>query len=534
MFKPRLHKGLIIGLTAVLSLSLLVSGCGTKTSAPAANTPAANTVQKQGNSMTVAVQDNFISLDPHDTNDTLSFSAEKTMLEGLIGFDKDMKMVPILATDWQSNPAATEFTFHLRKDVKFSDGTPFNAEAVKVNVDRLADPKSTLKRHSLFALVTKTDVIDEYTVKVTLKEPFGAMFNNFAHPAAMMISPKALKDYGKDVSKHPVGTGQYVFKEWVQGDHLTVVKNPNYWQKGQPKLDGITFKSVPENGSRIAMLKTGEADFIYPVPTEEAKTIDGQNGIVIDHKPSIIVDYISLNTLKKPFDNPKVREALNLAVDKDAFIKVVYNGFAGPLTSIVAPNVQFFSAQTPYPYDVAKAKALLKEAGYADGFETTLWSNNNSTYIKATQFLQQQLSLVGIKVKIENMEAATMADKIWTVKKPEDATIQMYFGGWSPSTGDADWGIRPLLGTDQIPPAGYNTAYYMNADADKEIQNAIKTADFAQRKAAYDKVQAKIWTDAPWVFLDTRETISGSRNYIKGAYLLPDGALSVQDAEIVK
>lgn len=531
MLKPRFKKGVILGLTAVLSLGLLLTGCGAnQASAPTTQ----NTVQKQGNSMTVAVQDNFVSLDPHDTNDTLSFSAEKTMLEGLIGFDKDMKMIPVLATDWQASQDAKEFTFHLRKGVKFQDGTPFNAEAVKVNVDRLADPKSTLKRHSLFALVDHTDAVDEYTVKVVLKEPFGAMLNNFAHPAAMMISPKALKEYGKDVSKHPVGTGQYVFKDWVQGDHLTVTKNPDYWQKGQPKLDGITFKNVPENGARIAMLKTGEADFIYPVPTEEAKALNGQNGITIEHKPSIIVDYVSMNTNKKPFDNPKVRQALNYAIDKDAFIKVIYNGYAGPLTSIIAPNTQFFSAQTPYPYDLNKAKALMKEAGYENGFEATLWSSNNSNYIKATQFLQQQFSQIGVKVKIENMEAATMSDKIWKVKDPSEATIQLYFGGWSPSTGDADWGIRPLFGKDMIPPAGYNTAYYMNDQANQLIQEGIKKADSAQRKAAYAKVQQQIWTDAPWVFLDTRETISGAKSYIKGAYLLPDGALSVENAEIVK
>lgn len=531
MLKPKFKKGVILGLTAVLSLSLLLTGCGAN-SASAPTAPKA--VQKQGNGITVAVQDNFVSLDPHDTNDTLSFSAEKTMLETLIGFDKDMKMIPVLATDWQASPDAKEFTFHLRKGVKFTDGTPFNAEAVKVNVDRLADPKSTLKRHSLFALVDHTDVVDENTVKVVLKEPFGAMFNNFAHPAAMMISPKALQEYGKDVSKHPVGTGQYVFKEWVQGDHLTMTKNPDYWQKGQPKLDSITFKNVPENGARIAMLKTGEADFIYPVPTEEAKSIDGQNGMVVDHKPSIIVDYVSMNNMKKPLDNPKIRQAMNYAVDKDAFIKVVYNAYAGPLTSVIAPNTQFFNAQTPYPYDLEKAKALMKEAGYENGFETTLWSSNNSTYIKATQFLQQQLAKIGVKVKIENMEAGTMSDKIWKVKDPSEATIQMYFGGWSPSTGDADWGIRPLLGKDMTPPAGYNTAYYMNDQANQLIQEAIKTADAAKRKTAYDKVQQQIWADAPWIFLDTRETITGARSYLKGALLLPDGSLSVENAEIVK
>lgn len=530
MYKPKFKKGVTLGLTAVLSLSLLLTGCG----ANPGTSSGTKTVQKQGNGITVAVQDNFVSLDPHDTNDTLSFSAEKTMLEGLIGFDKDMKMIPVLATDWQASADAKEFTFHLRQGIKFQDGTPFNAAAVKVNVDRLADPKSTLKRHSLFNLVAHTDVVDDYTVKVVLSQPFGAMLNNFAHPAAMMISPKAIQDYGKDVSKHPVGTGQYVFKEWVQGDHLAVTKNPDYWQKGQPKLDGITFKNVPENGARIAMLKTGEADFIYPVPTEEAKNIDGQNGMVLTHTPSIIADYVSLNITKKPFDNEKVRQAINYAIDKDAFVKVIYNGYASPLTSVLAPNTQFFSAQTPYTYDLEKAKALMKEAGYENGFDTTLWSQNNSTYIKATQFLQQQLAQINVRVKIENMEAGTMADKIWKVKDPADATIQMYFGGWSPSTGDADWGIRPLLGKDQTPPTGYNTAYYTSDAANQLIQDAIKTADPEQRKAIYAKIQQQVWADAPWVFLTTRENISGSRDYLKGALLLPDGSLSVENAEIAK
>ncbi|KLU59928.1 glutathione-binding protein GsiB precursor [Peptococcaceae bacterium CEB3] len=523
-------KSMMLVCALLFGLSLILSGCG----APAGKTVGVQSVQKQGKSITVAVQDNFVSMDPGDTNDTLSFSAEKTMMEGLIGFDKSMKMVPLLATSWEVSPDAKEFTFHLRKGVKFSDGTPFNAQAVKVNIDRLSDPKSNLKRHSLFSLVDKTVVVDEYTVKVILKQPFGAMLNNFAHPAALMVSPAALEKYGKNIGRHPVGTGEYMLKEWIPGDHLTVVKNPNYWRQGYPKLDSITFKSVPENGSRIAMLQTGEADFIYPVPPENVQSLVGQSGVTVKHKPSIIVDYVSMNTLKKPFNDPKVRQALNYAIDKNAFIKVVYSGLAEPMTSEIASNVQFFSPQQPYPYDPNKAKALLKEAGYPNGFDTTIWSNNNSTYIKATQFIQQQLAQVGVKVKIENMESGTMDSKIWSVKKPQDATIQLYFGGWSPSTGDADWGLRPLLSKDMIPPQGYNTAYYQNDTVSREIQQAIETADPAQRKAAYDKVEKDIWQDAPWVFLDTRDNIYGYRNYLKDAFLLPDGSLDVQKAEIVK
>ncbi|CAA7601054.1 Solute-binding protein family 5 domain [Acididesulfobacillus acetoxydans] len=523
-------KGMMLVLAALFSLSLVLSGCGSS-----GNTAASvQAVQKHGKNITVAVQDNFVSMDPGDTNDTLSFSAEKTMMEGLIGFDREMKMVPVLATSWQVSPDAKEYTFHLRHGVIFSDGTPFNAEAVKVNIDRLSDPKSTLKRHSLFAMVDKTVVVDNYTVKVILKQPFGAMLNNFAHPAALMVSPKALQKYGKDIARHPVGTGEYMLKEWVQGDHLTVVKNPHYWRQGYPKLDSITFRSVPENGSRIAMLKTGEADFIYPVPPEDVQAMSGANGITVQHKPSIIVDYISMNTMKKPFNDSRVRQALNYAIDKNAFIKVVYSGLAEPMTSEIAQNVQFFSPQQPYKYDLAKAKELLKAAGYPNGFDTTIWSNNNSTYIKATQFIQQQLAQVGIKVKIENMESGTMDTKIWSVQNPQDAKIQLYFGGWSPSTGDADWGIRPLLGKDMLPPKGYNTAYYQNSVVNNEIQQAIQTADPAQRKAAYDQIQKAIWQDAPWVFLDTRDNIYGFRNYLKDAYLLPDGSLDIQNAQIVR
>ncbi|GBF10061.1 MAG: glutathione ABC transporter substrate-binding protein [Tepidibacillus sp.] len=529
-----LKKTLVLSVILILTLSIALIGCSSKTSAPKEESQnVKESTAKEGNDITIAVADNFISLDPHDTNDTLSFSAEKTMLEGLIGFDKDMKMVPVLADKWVASEDAKEFTFFLKKGISFHDGTSFNAEAVKTNIDRLADPNSKLKRHSLFALVDKTEVVDEYTVKVTLKEPFGAMLNNFAHPAAMMISPKALKE-GVDVARNPVGTGPYKFKEWKPGDHLTVVKNDQYWKEGQPKLDSITFKPVPENGSRIAMLKTGEADFIYPVPAEEVNSINGKDGIVVENKPSIIVRYMSMNTQKKPFDNVKVRQALNYAVNKEAYLKVVNNGYGTIMNSIIAPNVQFFAEQQPYEFNVEKAKQLLAEAGYPNGFEATLWSNNNSISIKATQFLQQQLAQIGVKVNIENMETGTMADKIWTVQDPKDATIQLYYGGWSPSTGDADWGIRPLLGGDLIPPKGYNTAYYQNPKADEAIQAALKTADAEQRKAAYAKVQKLIWEDAPWVYLGVDETIFGKRDYLQGAYLLPDGALSVENAEIVR
>ncbi|RYL92480.1 glutathione ABC transporter substrate-binding protein [Sporolactobacillus sp. THM7-4] len=508
-------------------LALVLSGCGS-----AGGTKKA--VSKNGKNIVVALDSNFVSLDPQDTNDNLSFTGEKTMLEGLIGFDKNMKIVPVLATSYKASKDAKTYTFKLRKGVKFQDGTPFNAEAVKFNFDRISDPKSTLKRHSLFAVIKETKVIDEYTVQFKLSQPFGAMINTFAHPAGMIISPSAVKKYGKDFMKHPVGTGPYKFASWTQGGNLKVVKNPNYWKKGEPKLDSITFKPVPEDGSRVDMLKTGEADLINPLPTVQAKALSGKNGIDVITNPSIGVRYMSMNTMKKPFNNVKVRQALNYAIDKKAFNSIVYNGYGAPATSSMGPEVQFYSKQKPYNYDVNKAKQLLKEAGYPNGFQTTLWAGNMSQSIKAMEFLQQQLSKVNVKLKVVPMEAGTMSNKIWGVTNPEKADIQLYYGGWTPSTGDADWAIRPLLGGASFPPAAYNTAYYKNSEADKLINAALQTADPAVRQKDYAQLQTKIWQDAPWVFLSTPDNVYGMRNYLKNAYVQPDGIMDLTHAEIVK
>lgn len=493
------------------------------------------TVEKDGNEITIAVADNFISMDPHDTNDTLSYSAQKTMLQGLFGFDKDMNVVPVLAKDYTVNDDATEFTLELQEGVEFHDGTPFNAEAVKVNLDRLSDPESTLIRASLFQIIEETEVVDDHTVIVRLSEPFGAMINTFAHPAGMIMSPKALEEYGDDVSQHPVGTGPYVFEEWQPGDYLKVVKNENYWNPTGNEVDSITFRPTPENGTRVAMLQTGEADFIYPVPTEQAESIHGSNGIIVENNPSIVVYYMAMNNLKEPFDDERVRQAINYAIDKEAFIHVVKNGFATISDSIIAPNTQFYSQQEPYEFDLEKAKSLLAEAGYADGFSATLWGSNNSGTIKAMEFLQQQLAQVDIEVEVVPMETGTLSDSIWNVTNPEDAEVELYYGGWSPSTGDADWGIRPLVGgEDNYPPTSYNVAYYNNEEVNGYINVALQTGNPAEREEAYAKAQEIIWEETPWAFLSVDETVFGKKNYLEGVYLLPDGSLSVDDIEIVQ
>ncbi|WP_340084537.1 glutathione ABC transporter substrate-binding protein [Siminovitchia sp. FSL H7-0308] len=526
-------------LTIFVALNLVLAGCSGQSSSNADQKSKTNKnpeeqpiAKKEGNSIVIAVKDNLISMDPHDTNDTLSGSIQSTMLEGLVGFDKDMNMIPVLAESYEASDDAKVFTFTLRKGVTFHDGTPFNAEAVKVNIDRVANPDNKLKRYSMFELVEKTEVIDEYTVSVTLKEPFGAMLNHFAHPAGRIISPAAIEKYGKDIAMNPVGTGPFKFVEWNQSDHLAVEKNPDYWEEGLPKVDGIKFKPVPESGARVAMLQTGEADFIYPIPTEQAESLNGTDGIIVENSPSIVARYMSMNTTKKPFNDIKVRQAINYAINKEAFLKVVYRGYGSEMDSVIPAGLQFYSKQTPYPYDPEKAKQLLQEAGYESGFKTTVWGGNNSDAIKAMEFIQQQLGEIGIEVNVVPMEAGTLSDKIWSVQEAKDAEVELFYGGWSSSTGDADWGIRPLLAGDAIPPKSYNVAYYENEKVDQLINEALQTADPEKRKTAYAKMQELIWEDAPWAFLMVEDTMAGKKNYLEGVYLLPDGSMNAREAEI--
>jgi glutathione transport system substrate-binding protein len=480
-------------------------------------------------SLTVGVSANLTGLDPSNVNDTLSQAATRMMYQGLYGFDQDMKLVPVLAESYKVSDDAKEYTFALRKGVKFHDGTGFNARAVKISIERLANPENRLKRQSLVSMLDRVEIVDDYTVKVVLKEPFGALVNNLAHAGAMIISPAALEKYGKDIDRNPVGTGPYKFKSW-SADTLQVEANKSYWRAGWPKVDGVTLRSVPENGSRMAMLQAGEAQLITPLPPEMVKVVERNPAIDVMDQPSIVEWYVALNTKKKPFDDVRVRHALNYAVDRNAFCKVVLSGFCSPADSPMPPLLKFYAKQKEWPYDPAKAKALLAEAGYKDGFETEMWAGNNTTAIRAMQFLQQQLAQVGVKVKVSPLEAGVLDSKIWSVQTPEAATVQSYYGGWSSSTGDADWALRPLLWGKGFPPKFFNVSYYQNPEVDAALEAAIATADESKRAEAYAKAQAQIWKDAPWITLVVDRLLSAKSKTLSGVFVQPDRGFSVEEA----
>lgn len=525
-------------LTAIISLALVLSmvftacgsgqlsGSGVSGAQSAAGSAAGTGAKSKDNDLVIAMSESVLTLDPHNMSSTTTISANRTMYESLLTFDKDMKIIPLLAKSYDISKDGLTYTFKLQTGVKFTDGTDFNADAVKANIERAMDEKNNLKPRKYFAKVKEVKCPDASTVQVVLSEPYSVFINKMTNFG--IVSPKAIKD-GTKLASTADGTGPYKFKEWVQGDHLTVVRNDGYWGT-KPTVDSLTFKVVPESGARIAMLQTGEADMAYPMPPEQIKSLDGTKDIKVTSVASNIMYYVTLNMSKKPFNDVKVRQAMNYAIDKDAFIKAVYGGYGDHATSPMASTTQYYSKQNEYTFNIQKAKELLKEAGYPDGFSTSIWSDNTSDSVKGMQFINQQLAQVGIKAEVVPMEGATLGDKINEAKTAADSKIEMWYVNWSPSTGDADGALRALFYSKNIPPVNANTAYYNNPQIDQLLDQGLAQTDPSKLTSIYADAQKTIWDDAPWLFLGQPMVQYGIKSYVSNVYMLADGSIACAQA----
>jgi len=482
--------------------------------------------------LTVALYADAVTLDPEDTNDNLSFSIERSIYDGLVGFTPEMKLKPELATSWEASPDAKVFTFHLRRGVKFQDGPPLNAQAVKLNFDRARDPDHKLRRYSLYEMIASVDAVDDSTVRFTLSRPFGAMLYNFAHPASRIVSPATIRQGEPQVARHPVGTGPFKFVSWAPGQEIVVERNPDYWESGKPAVDRIVFKLIPEDASRVAILLSGEAQFIFPVPGVQVEPVSRAPGVTVQKAWSIYAFYLAMNTQHIPFNSVAVRQAMNYGVDKEALIKVVLRGFGRPLDAPITPGVIGYGAVQPggWPHDVGKAKQLLSEGGFPNGFTTTLWLNTQTENVRVGEAVQQMLAQIGVKVQLTPMEAGTLSAVRF--KPFAENQSQVNLAGWSPSTGDADWGLRPLFGGESWPPTLFNLAFYKNTKVDALINDALATADQTRRNTDYAQAMRIIWDDAPWVFLHNPQILAGVRTSVTDVYALPDGTVDVRQAAL--
>ncbi|GED69539.1 glutathione ABC transporter substrate-binding protein [Brevibacillus reuszeri] len=527
-------------LGSVLALSLMLvsaltgcasgqqtSGTGTapSTAAPAGNQAAPAPASPDGGTLIIARLSDANNLDPHFSTQINSMAVTQHKLyEGLVMMDKSSEYKPLLATEWkQLDDVTWEFT--LREGVTFHDGAPFNAEAVKKTIDRILDKDQPTPKANMFGMIKEVKIIDPQKVQIILHYPFAGLLSVLASAEGGIISPKAIEQYGKDLAKHPVGTGPFTFESWTPGQEIVIVKNENYWGT-KPKVDKVVFKTIPEDATRVAMVEAGEAHVAEQLPVTELERVQNSTSMSLGRFESFAVDHIGMNVTLKPFDDVRVRQAIAHAVDKESIIKGVYNNVGKAAISSLGPKVIGYSPNIKTPeYDLNKAKQLLTEAGYGNGFKATIYLNDNKARINVAEVLQSQLKGIGIDLQIQVMEFGAYLD---LAAKGE---AQMFISGWGNATGDGDYNQYNLFHSTSKGVPG-NHSFYSNPKVDALIEAARKEKDPEKRKEIYAEAQQIEMDEVPLLPYRSSENLAAIAKNVEGVYISPSGYIEVNDITI--
>lgn len=486
-----------------------------------------------GDILTVGVAAEPVKLDPHNSGDGASFTAYEYIVEGLVGWGKNGKLSPVLATAWQFSDDGTQVTIQLRKGVKFHDGTDFNAQAVKVNFDRIINPNLKLIGYSAFKdSIDGVDVVDDHTVKFDLKGPRASFIFDLNNTYAKIMSPDSLERSPDEVALHPIGTGPFRFVEWVPNQRVVVEAFDEYWG-GRPRLDRIVYTPVPEAASRVAALEAGDIDIALGAPMEDITRLQASPKLQVLTGRGMEAYHYQINMRKEPLGDIRVRRALNYAVDKDSVIKTLYQGLAVPLDSVIAPAIPAHVTVGAYEYNPDKAKQLLAQAGYSQGLKLVLWTSDGR-YLMDRQLAEAvagYLRDVGIEVQIVSMEWATYLDKIRSPSPDVPPEYDLALLNAAPGSGDADLAWRLFVHSESWPPAYVNIAFYSNSEVDTLIEKAHTIFDEDERNAIHAEIQEIVWNDAPWIFLLSPQQVVVASTKVKGTYFTLLG-LNVKDAWI--
>lgn len=466
---------------------------------------------KRGGTLTLARPDEALTFDPFTPSDNGSIYNIMQVCEPLIIADATgTGLEPSLAESWTVSPDGLQMDLKLRPGVKFSNGNPVTVEDAIFSLQKVSDPKASFG--FAFDAVKAFEKVDDSTVRISLKRPYAALESALSLFAASIVS-KA--DYEKDPAafgQKPVCTGPFQVESYERGTQVVLVPNPNYWRKGAdgkplPYLDKVVLKYVPESNSRVLGLQNGDFDAILAVPLNQAESVKAMDGVTLETAPSYRLDYVYLNHGKKPFDDKKLRLAINYAANREAIMKAVYFGY-GEIPNSYMPKVNFWSDKVAkIPYDIEKAKALVKESGY-DGTPIQLMvDTGNAPFRTAATILQQGWQQAGLKVEIVEYDVGT------AFSMTQKGEYQAYVSYITSDINDDD-----ELASIEADGTGATAAFfsnYKNDEVTKLLTEARETGDKAKRAELYGKVQDIVYNDAYSVPLNFLPYVNGYRNTVK-------------------
>ena len=503
-------KKLVIILSAIMVFTLAFTACESK--------PAEE--GNEGSEKTPVVKDTLVvaqgadakSLDPHAENDQPSSRVCKQIYNTLIKSTEDMELVPGLAESYEQIDETT-WEFKIKKGIKFHNGEELKASDVKFSIDRMLVSRRVAH---IVSAIDSVEVVDDYKVIIKTKEPFGPLLAHLAHTAAAIVNEKAVTEFGDDYGQNPVGTGPFKFVSWDAAEKITLERFDDYYE-GAASIKTVIFRDITEGTSRTIGLETGELDLAYDIEPIDKDRVSNHEKLVLIEEPSLSMTYIGMNMKKEPFDNVKVRKAINYAINSDDLITAVLDGAGQKANSPIGPRVFAHNADIePYGFDVEKAKKLLKEAGYEAGFETTIWTNDNPLRMQVAQIVQAQLKEIGIDITIEILEWGSY------LERTGQGEHEMFILGWVTVTSDPDYGLYALYNSSQHGAAG-NRTFFTNEEVDRLLEEGRTSIDPKKRAEAYKKAQEIIVGEAPDAVLYYQTQNVGASKAVKGFKLHPAG-----------
>jgi ABC-type transport system substrate-binding protein len=482
------------------------------------------------NTLVFARGEDSVGLDPARQTDGESFAVTNNLYDTLVRFKRETTEIePALAESWNVTPDGLTYTFHLRKGVSFHGGEPFNADAVLFSFLRQMDsrhpahgfgPYKYWDNMEMGRIVKAVEKQDDFTVVLHLHQPEAPLLANLAMDFMSIVSPKAAMQHGKDFDFHPVGTGPFIFEKWDQHQRIVLRRNDSYWD-GPPSLERVIFRPIPDPETRALEFRSGAIDLMeFPNPYD-LKGMQSDAGTVILEQPGLNICYLAMNMDKKPFQDVRVRRAVNHAINKEAIVEHLYQGLGLAAKNPIPPVMWSYDKEAKAPgYDPEKARALLAEAGYKDGFKTTLWvMNNPRPYIllplKVGEAILNDLQAVGIDARMVQYDWATYLDKT------DHGEHDMAIFGWSGDNGDPDNFLYVLLGKQAAAPPATNIAFYRSDRFQDLLLKAKRATAFDERVRLYTEAQRVFQEDLPWVALAHTTQVMVAKTYVKGFYLHP-------------
>lgn len=520
--RKKIAKSLAVAMAATMMLTACGGGGDTTatTAAPAGDGGAATESKAEGGGaenaaasgnigktdIVFAMSGDIVALDPAGQQDTTSSVILKHVYSTLLDTDDNGELVGDLAESWEIVDGK-DFVFKLRQDACFADGTPLTASDVKFTYDRA---KEMPKTKSNTSKIESVEVVDDYTVRINLVEPYAPFKTIVTSSNLSIVSEAAVTAAGEaygDVD-NILGSGPYVVQEWLPNDHYTLVKNENYWGE-EPIATTITCRVIPEGSARAIALETGEVDIVWNVDAIDCENLEANPDVTLLSQGSSSIEYLGMNTSKEVFSDVRVRQAINYAIDQQAFIDTIIEGRGTVANSYINNMIPGWTDKVQgYPQDIEKAKALMADAGYPDGFSCNLWVNGD-VRTRSAQVVQAQLAEIGINVEISTYEWGALLDSL------NNGEHEMFLLGWSNSSFDADSSTYQLFHSSNHGATG-NRAWLSDDEVDRLIEEAARENDDAKRMALYEELQIKLEELAPWVPLYYRDDNVGIRADLKG------------------